>query len=178
MTTLQSLEIIDLLEEEILSFQLSRDFMWPRVQRVIWHHGRVLLIIRHDPVKFSGCKLCGIGELKLLICYVISRDHVIRESWVNSSHHKPLLYFCKNTKECKNSKMVIQKCKIWKYISLQSMLQDILQYGWIPLIINHYSTFVAIGLAEGEILFFIGHVTSHPQVINGLCSVMKGCLSF
>ena len=38
--------------------------------------------------------------------------------------------------------------------------------------------FVAIGVAEEEILFYIGHVTLHAHVVNGLCGIMEGCVSY
>ena len=37
---------------------------------------------------------------------------------------------------------------------------------------------MAIGLTEEEILFYIGHVTSHAHVVNGLCGIMDGCLLY
>ena len=39
----------------------------------------VLLII-HRSVKFGDYRLCRIGDIKLLICHVNSRDHVVRGS--------------------------------------------------------------------------------------------------
>ena len=73
--TLQSLVIINLLEEEILRFQFVT---WLRVTTLsdAW----VLVIISHRPVKFGGHKLCGIGDIKLLICHVTPRAYVIRGS--------------------------------------------------------------------------------------------------
>ena len=42
-----------------------------------------------------------------------------------------------NKRECKNSKMYIWKCKIWKCMSLQNVLKDLLQYEiYYPLPLN------------------------------------------
>ena len=40
----------------------------------------VILIISHCPVKFGGLRFYGIGDIKLLICHVTSRDLVVRGS--------------------------------------------------------------------------------------------------
>ena len=73
------LTIIDLSKEEILSFQF---FMWPHVN--VWPEDHVtswaLLVISYYPLKFGGYRLCGIGDIKRLICHVTSRDNVIRGS--------------------------------------------------------------------------------------------------
>ena len=37
---------------------------------------------------------------------------------------------------------------------------------------------MAIGFAEEEILFYIGDMTSHAHVVNGLCGIMDVCLSY
>ena len=50
-TTLQNFMIIDILEEEILSFKFF-----------IWLHGWIILITSHRPVKFGSHKLSGIGQ--------------------------------------------------------------------------------------------------------------------
>ena len=34
----------------------------------------------HGPVKFGNQKPCGIGDIKLLICHITSRDNVFRKS--------------------------------------------------------------------------------------------------
>ena len=127
--------IINLLEEEILSFQFV---MWLYV--TTWSeghvtHGWVTLIISHSPVKFGGHKPCGIGDIKLLICRLTSRDHVVRGS-------------CGIMGEFPSS-----------------------QTTTLP-------NFAAIGFAEQEILFYIGHVTSRVHMVNGLCGIMNRCLSY
>ena len=35
------------------------------------------MVIHHN-AKFGGLKHCGIGDIKFLICQVISRDHMIK----------------------------------------------------------------------------------------------------
>ena len=108
MTTLQSLVIIDvLIIVVIITFNLSSDFVLPRGQMVMCHNGWVLLIISHCPVKFGGQRLCGIGDIKLLICQSISRDHVIRGSsgWILLIiNHYPAI-FCGN-KPCRRVDIV------------------------------------------------------------------------
>ena len=79
-TTLQSLLIIELLEEEMLSSHFVTWLHVTRGQRVMWHNGWVILIISHRLVKIGGHRLCGIGDIKLLICHVTPRDHVARGS--------------------------------------------------------------------------------------------------
>ena len=37
---------------------------------------------------------------------------------------------------------------------------------------------MAIGFAEEEILFFIGHVTSHAHMVNGLRGIMDWYLPY
>ena len=54
--------------------------MWPGSQKVMGHHGWVSLILSQHSVHFSGEGPCGIGYIKLLICHVISCDHVMRGS--------------------------------------------------------------------------------------------------
>ena len=54
--------------------------MWPGSQKVMGHHGWVSLILSQHSVHFSGEGPCGIGDIKLLICHVISCDHVMRGS--------------------------------------------------------------------------------------------------
>ena len=34
------------------------------------------LKVSHDPAKFGGDKHCGRGDIMILICHVISQDHV------------------------------------------------------------------------------------------------------
>ena len=51
--------------------------------------------------------------------------------WLSNKHDG------KSTRECKNSKMFIRKCKIRKCISLQNVLYDILPYEiYSPLLLN------------------------------------------
>ena len=61
-------------------FNLSRDLMWPRGHRVLWHYGSVLLIISLHPAKFGGHKRCAGEEILLFVCHVTSRDFVVREA--------------------------------------------------------------------------------------------------
>ena len=61
-------------------FNLSRDLMWPRGHRVLWHYGSVLLIISLHPAKFGGHKRCAGEEVLLFVCHVTSRDFVVREA--------------------------------------------------------------------------------------------------
>ena len=85
----------------------------------------------HRPVKFRGHRLCGIGDIKLLICHVTSRNYVVRGS-----------------------------CGIMGQFPSSETTT-------LP-------NFVAIGLAEEEILFYIGHLTSHAHVVNELRGIMDG----
>ena len=77
LSTLLSLETIDLLKEEILSFQFVT---WLHV--TTWSEGHVTswVSFHHRLVKFGGHRLCGIGDIKLLIYHVTSRDHAVRGS--------------------------------------------------------------------------------------------------
>ena len=61
-------------------FNLSRDLIWAR--GLMLYHGLVLLIISHHPIKFGGNRLCGIRDIKLLNCHVISSGYVVREKVV------------------------------------------------------------------------------------------------
>ena len=67
-------------------FNLSRDLIWARGQRLMWYHGLVLLIISHHPIKFGGNRLCEIRDIKLLNCHVISSGYVTL--WVSCPNHK------------------------------------------------------------------------------------------
>ena len=80
-TTLQSLVVIDLLDEEILSFQFVTGLhktTWSEGHVILWG---VILIISHCPVKFGGHRFYGIADINLLICHVTSRDHMVRGSF-------------------------------------------------------------------------------------------------
>ena len=61
-------------------FSSSRDLTWPRGQRIMWHHGWILLIISQHLVKFGGSRLGGITNIKLLNSHVTSSYYVVRES--------------------------------------------------------------------------------------------------
>ena len=61
-------------------FNLSRNLMWPRGHRVMWHYGWVPLIISLHPAKFGGHKRCAREETLFFVCHVTSRDFVVRES--------------------------------------------------------------------------------------------------
>ena len=61
-------------------FNLSRNLMWPRGQRVMWHYGWICPIIRLHPAKFGGHRRCAREEISFFVCHVTSRDFVVRES--------------------------------------------------------------------------------------------------
>ena len=42
---------------------------------IAWNHVKILVA-----TKFGSCKYCGKGDIAFLICYMTSREHVIRES--------------------------------------------------------------------------------------------------
>ena len=50
----------------------------PCGQRVIWLHGRKLLIVCDHPFKFGGHRYCSSGDKMFLIDHVISRDNVFQ----------------------------------------------------------------------------------------------------
>ena len=62
------------------AFDLSRDVMWLREQRVMWHYGWVPLIITLHPAKFGGHRLCAREKNPFFICHVTARDFWVRES--------------------------------------------------------------------------------------------------
>ena len=35
-------------------------------------------MVSHHPVKFGGCRRCGIGDIMVLVCQVILQDHVVK----------------------------------------------------------------------------------------------------
>ena len=120
MTTLQSLEIIDLLKEEILSFQFV---MWPQVihsQRVMWHHGWVSIIISYHLARFCGHRPCWIGDILFSIGHTTSQDHVIKEvvwhpGWVSNQpckkeHFDSRLKSLRQTLNCKKDNRAEEYC--------------------------------------------------------------------
>ena len=68
-------------------FNLSRDLMWPRGHRIMWHCEWVPLIISLHPDKFGGHRYCARKEILFFVCHMTSRDFVVREScdygWVS-----------------------------------------------------------------------------------------------
>ena len=61
-------------------FSLSRDPTSLRGQRVMWHYGWVFFVISVYPAKFGDHRPFGRGDVKVSICQVTSRDHVVRGS--------------------------------------------------------------------------------------------------
>ena len=49
-------------------YSLSRDLMWLRSQRVMWHYRGVSYVISDYHVKFGDHRLLGRGDIKLSIC--------------------------------------------------------------------------------------------------------------
>ena len=47
---------------------------------IISHYGSELLIVCHHPAKFLGHSHYGSGDVMVLICHVITQDHVITGS--------------------------------------------------------------------------------------------------
>ena len=45
--------------------------MWPKRKEHLYE--------RHDPTKFSELRGCGSEDLMVLVCHVISQNHVIKE---------------------------------------------------------------------------------------------------
>ena len=61
-------------------FNLSRDIMWPRSHRFMWHYGWVPLIISLHPANFGGHRRSAREEILFIICNMTLRDLVVRES--------------------------------------------------------------------------------------------------
>ena len=74
-TNLPCLVVIDHAEEEILSF-----WFVTRSHMTTWSEGWVPLVISHHPVKVGGPRRCAKEDIWFLVCQVISRVHVVRES--------------------------------------------------------------------------------------------------
>ena len=79
-TNLTTFMAISLAKEDMLRFSLSRDHESPRFQRIMWLHRWVPLTKSPQPPILGGHRPCRRGDIKVSICHVTSRDHVIRES--------------------------------------------------------------------------------------------------
>ena len=58
-------------------FRLSRNLAWLRCQRVMWHYRCVSFVIIDYPTKFEPFWR---EDIKVSICHVTSRDHMVRGS--------------------------------------------------------------------------------------------------
>ena len=97
--------------------------MWPDSQKAMGHHGWVSLILSQHSVHFSGQGPCGIGDIKLLICHVISCDHVMRGSCESmcefpSSCNHCNVNFGDHTPTLQRKKYFIFICQ-WKTLQIQ-----------------------------------------------------------
>ena len=61
-------------QRRYFAFNLSRDLMWPRHQRVSCHYGCVYFIISHHPAMFGGHRRCAREDISFsfLVCHVRS----------------------------------------------------------------------------------------------------------
>ena len=88
-TTLSGLVAIDIVVINV--FNLSRDLMWPRVQRVAWLNGLNFLIVSQHFAKFSGHRSCGSNDTAVKVVYMTLQDHVIKGTG-DFMKEKSLLY--------------------------------------------------------------------------------------
>ena len=153
---------ISLAKEDMLRFSLSRDHESPRFQRIMWLHRWVPLTKSPQPPILGGHRPCRRGDIKVSICHVTSRDHVIRESsdiMDEFPHHKSPL------------------CQIWWPSVLQKMRYFVFNLSgdllWprgqrVPVIVSIHP--VKFGghrhCAREKILLFVCHVTTHDFVIR------------
>ena len=59
---------------------LSHDVRRPRDQSLISLYGSEPLKVSHHPTKCGGHGYCGSGDIKVLVCQVISQDHLMKLS--------------------------------------------------------------------------------------------------
>ena len=59
-------------------FRLSRDLKIQRNQRVIRLYGQEPIKVSYHPAKFGGHRHTGSEDI-ILVCQVISQDHVIKD---------------------------------------------------------------------------------------------------
>ena len=57
---------------------MSRDLPRSRYQWVKQLSGWKPLKVSHHPAKFGGHRLCGIRDIMVLVCHMISQDHKIK----------------------------------------------------------------------------------------------------
>ena len=67
---------------------LSSGLTGPRDWRIIWHYRWKPLMISYHHTTFGGDKHCGSEDVMILICHVISQDHLTKEpcSFINTSN--------------------------------------------------------------------------------------------
>ena len=107
--------IIDLLEEEIPSFQFVT---WLHV--TTWSEDHVTSWVSYPHHKSGGHRLCRIGNIKLLICHMISRDYPTK--------------FCGN-RLCRRGDIVLY----WSCDLTCPHGQWVMwYYGWLPLILSQH----------------------------------------
>ena len=53
--------------------------MSPRNQRVIWLHGQDPIRLSYHPAKFSSHRHFGSVDIVILVCPMISQDHMIKD---------------------------------------------------------------------------------------------------
>ena len=159
-------------------FSLSRDLMWLRSQRVMWHYRGVSYVISDYHVKFGDHRLLGRGDIKLSICcnhitWPRGRRIVRHHGWVLLIiSHSPLILG--------HRFFGIGYIKLLPRDLTGPRSQMVMwNHGLVPLIISHYSVKFCghRPCRRGDILFFIGCVISTDHEANSLCGIMAGCLS-
>ena len=67
---------------------MSSDLARPRNQSVVRLYRQKRIKVSHHPSKFGSHSLSGSGVKIVLVCHVITEDHVIKQSWVRAHHGK------------------------------------------------------------------------------------------
>ena len=60
---------------------MSRHLTRPRDKRIIWLYGQERIKVDYVPAKFGDHRHSDSGDIMVLICHIISQDHLIKGSW-------------------------------------------------------------------------------------------------
>ena len=142
---------------------MLQDFARPRDQRVKQLHGWDSLKVSHYPAKFCGHRRIGIGDIMVLVCHVISNDHVIRGSsnFMGRSLSRKVSVKSRDHRHCGSGDIPILVCCVSSQEHVIKVSCGFAKLGGV----KH---------SDNGDIFLVFHVISQDHVIQRSCDFMGG----